>query len=85
LFKLKIAFSLGLSNAKKLLSSPDKTISTGVFSILSWMILSDFNLFQSTTFLAVPVFTPITQDLSFHERLSVPVNLLLLLPLRISR
>src|SRR5437764_77595 len=44
------------------------------------MILSDFNLFQSYTFLFFPAFTPITHDLSFHERLSVPVSLLLLLP-----
>src|SRR6185369_10655153 len=31
-------------------------------------------------FRATPTFTPITHDLSFHERLSVPVKLSLLLP-----
>src|SRR5205814_4667418 len=74
-------FSSGRSNATKLLLSFAKTIMTGVFSILSWMILSAFNLFQSYTFLFAPAFTPITHDLSFHERLSVPVSSSLLFPL----
>ena len=49
--KLNVEFSLGLSKAKKLLLSPAKTTRTGVLSILSWMILSVFNLFQSYAFL----------------------------------
>ncbi len=81
--KLNIEFSVGSFKCKKTFIHLLTTqVTIGVFcQFYPESILSFFSWFQSYALLSLPVFTPITHDLSFHERLSVPVNLLLLVPL----
>jgi len=76
-----LVLGAGSSKAKKLLLSGDSTRASGVLLRLSCMMRSFLSWFQSYALLSFPAFTPTTHDLLFQEAVSVPVSLLVLVPL----